>query len=325
MEDGSNATYGEYPTGGYGTTTYSDYGTSAGVLPRASPGLMRRPSNFHAISLSLLVFLPVLTFLLISLGWVFLYQQKPILFWSMTCACVGLSLLFMLVPPVRDGPRYWFNLGCLCLVAAVSANGVGLWNFKQHLETYWAHEGQQVYNVLPGDRALSHSDAGRLIFSGDAHVDVSASIGLQKGHRYCVAPIISATSPVQQIQYWAAGVDCCGRDSGSFSCGEVKDLKAHAGLVYLDHGLGHEALRYFKEAAREAGAAHGAEPSEDALFVEWTVDPDEAMRRYWSAGVLVLVASACAHAVVSSIAGLLVHFGCRRRAASRGKVDKRSL
>lgn len=229
------------------------YPSAQGLVPASAVAFGPRPQNFHSMSLGILIGLPVLLFNCISLCIALLFQALPGFCGGLTACGLALSLLFLLAPQKGDRPRYWFNLGFLCLIAVVAANLIGLLNFQRHFALFWAYEGQRDYtNVQPAELALTHLDAGKLYFSQETHVDTRAAVGITDGRsRFCVAPIVGDKRP-EVVEYWAAGMDCCD-NTGLFTCDEVGAKEARAGLVYLDYGPFQDQLALFRKAAREAG------------------------------------------------------------------------
>ena len=61
----------------------------------------------------------------------------------------------------------------------------------------------------------------------------------QDGSTFCVAPIVDSEANAS-VQFWAAGVDCCG---GRFDCDDAWDGKAHAGVrrAWREQPLGFDA------------------------------------------------------------------------------------
>mmetsp|Transcript_71273 Transcript_71273/g.230829 ORF Transcript_71273/g.230829 Transcript_71273/m.230829 type:complete len:297 (-) Transcript_71273:272-1162(-) len=288
---------------------------------QASVGL-QRPQAFHTMSLGLLVMLPTLMFLMISLFVVFLFHSVQPVIWVVVAICLLVSLVFMSARKVhmRDSPNFWLNLGSLCALATVAATAASLYNWQRHLARYWAYEGQRAYtNVLPSEPALSHLDAGRLLFSADARLDFAGAGVHGDSGRLCVAPILGS-APQATVEYWAAGVGCCG-PAGNFSCGAADDNQARGGLVFLTDGAAAGLLDGFRRAARHVGAARGLPPSADALFVQWVADPQEAQRGIWGEGMRFLVGSAAAYLGLSVVAGTALH--CCRRAPAKSRLEDR--
>jgi len=313
--------------GGYGSASYGGGapGMSYGGAGRDFP--QKRPPYFHTTSLCLLIFLPTGVFLAISLFLATLLHQARAACLMLITICLGMSFLLMAVRNNRGGPNYWFNLGFLCFVATFTASTAGIWNFDRNLGVYWAYEGQRDYsNVLPNEPALNHLDAGRIRFSSDAKLDFVNSVGYKDGNTFCVVPIVGP-SPAAPVQFWAAGVDCCGR-SGNFTCGDAGKGEVHSGLVYLEPAYKRfrkDPVDQFRLAVREAATLHGLASSPDALFIQWVADPDTAQRGHWKAGVGFLVSSSFVYLAVSVVVGVTLHFGRGPSASrSRAKLEGRS-
>uniref|UniRef100_A0A7S4QWE8 Uncharacterized protein n=1 Tax=Alexandrium monilatum TaxID=311494 RepID=A0A7S4QWE8_9DINO len=286
-----------------------------------------RPQNFHTISLALLIVPPAFIFLSISVFMVFLPHSAQAVIWVAVAVCLLISLIFMSVrKSQRDGPNFWLCLGCLCLLATTSAAAAGAYNWRSHVARYWAYAGQRAYsNVLPGEPALSHADAGSLAFSVDARLDLAraAAHRSEGGRLFCVAPVLGR-APQEAVQYWAAGVGCCQPSGSSFSCGAARSDRARGGLVYLQAGrFSSGDLSGFRRAAKAASAAHGLVLSPDALFVRWAEDPEQAEGGLWIDGIRFLVCSILVHFAFSLVAGAMLH--CCRRAPQKSKLEDRRL
>jgi len=185
-------------------------------------------------------------------------------------------------------------------------------NYERGMSKYYAYEGQREYvNVVPNELALSHLDAGKITFSSDAHLDFQHSATFRDGDIYCIVPIVG-NAAVTQIQYWAAGTNCC-EHNRNFTCDDAANSKAREGLVYLDVGVfANDAdVVGFRKAVKEATAAFGLKSSNDALFVRWVVNSDEAQRGYWNSSVGFIVGSTLIYLVISLVIGATIHFGSR--------------
>lgn len=282
----------------------------------------QRPQNFHTMSLGLLVLLPTCIFLLISFLMMYLSHSAQVAIWVAVAVCLLVSLIFMSARKtnLRDGPNFWLNLGFLCLLATVAATAVGVYNWRSHAARYWAYQGQRSYsNVLPGEPALSHIDAGSISFSADARLDLAGATGRRAdGRLLCVAPVMGSAQQ-QVVNYWAAGVDCC-LPSGNFTCGAAGSSEARGGVVYLRVGrFANADLDGFRRAAEEAAAARGLTSSPDALFLHWVEDAEQAERTFWNDGIHFLVLSIIIYSAFSATIGTMMH--CCRRAPAKSKLE----
>merc|ERR1719356_2311357 len=104
------------------------------------------------------------------------------------------------------------------------------------------------------------------------------SIGVldeEDGFTYCVAPVSSAEDSLQ-VQFWAAGVNCCGH-SRAFYCDDAQEPGSGSGVVVPTARSRRAALRSSKlyQAAAQASAAHGLQMPPKPLFVHWVKAPEE--------------------------------------------------
>lgn len=280
--------------------------------PDANGGSLRPGGNFHSRSLGHLVAWPAVVFFVTSASFVFLYHYAMELVFLIVGVCVAVSGGLMAVPNKRaNAPAFWFNVGILCLTAAIMGSAAGMWNFNRNTGLYWAYQGQREYtNVRPESPALSVLDAGKLQFSSDAKVDLSKAAGYKAGSMYCAAPVIGREQP-SPIEFWAAGVGCCDA-TGGFTCGKVKDDDARSGLVYLQElSLDTPDLSNLRNAAKAVQDQHGLASSSDALFVHWVDDPDRAAWEYHLSGVGFWIGTSLIYVGCSVGAGMLTHFGSR--------------
>lgn len=274
-----------------------------------------RPQYFHLMSLGILVQVPLVVLTLLMVLFAFAYDRAPGVVWAAVALCYGAALVLMAVRQTREGPRYWFNLGFLCVIATTAAIACGLVNWKRHFSVYAAYEGQRSYtNVLPMEPALSHLDAGKIMFSADAYIDVANAVGYTDGHLYCVAPIMGQSSQ-PLVEYWAAGVGCCHK-AGSFDCDDAGDRAAKGALVYLDR------TAHFQKAAKQAQALNGLVAAQDALYVRWVEDPDQAQRAYWNKGVAFMIGVIGIYVAFSLLCGCMLHF---RQAPAKMKMAFRDV
>jgi len=271
----------------------------------------RRPDNFHTKSLAILVFLPTSVFAVISGALTFSYHSNPGHAYLVMVMCFGISVVFMMVPRTRSAaPSYWFNMGVLCLVACLTGLGAAFSDINRHMSMYWLYEGQRMStNVHPSEPAVSHLDAGKIVFSDDARLDFPNAFAYGSKPTYCVVPVVGDAS-TKAVQYWAAGVNCC--THGNFTCDAATNREAHAGLVYVEE-LYEDVLRSFHKAIRKAGVEKKLKLEQEPLFVQWVVSPTQAQRSYYNAGVKYYILSVVLYLVSSVFVALCMHFGQRKQ------------
>lgn len=224
--------------------------------------------------------LPWLLFMGIGVLFIMLYYYfAPIMWFGIIVA--GMVCLMTIVGG-RSGEDshhglWWSVMGAFILVTLMAATVCGLMNFHQYMFHYWsALEGRQYTNVAPDALAAAHEDAGMIVFSDDATVDITKPIGFKAGEIFCVAPILRADAVGSDIQYWAAGTNCCrGRDF--FTCNDVLNKDARSGVVIRDEmsPIEESNLKYYKHAAQTAVETYGLTQVKEPIFVHWVKDIEQ--------------------------------------------------
>eukprot|EP00419_Tripos_fusus_P037629 CAMPEP_0172778850 /NCGR_PEP_ID=MMETSP1074-20121228/202120_1 /TAXON_ID=2916 /ORGANISM="Ceratium fusus, Strain PA161109" /LENGTH=382 /DNA_ID=CAMNT_0013615799 /DNA_START=291 /DNA_END=1440 /DNA_ORIENTATION=- len=129
--------------------------------------------------------------------------------------------------------------------------------------------------------ALSTSGqyAGIMYFKEDSRVRKETAVAFRNGMTYCVAPIMRhvqeskpgggpVAPPSGTVDFWAVGVDCCGKKGETFTCGEVGTSLARSGLRLMDG----TARSMFLLGVQEWSAGTGL-PVRHPVFFHWVVDP----------------------------------------------------
>lgn len=276
--------------------------------------------NFHTQSIGVLAVVPFLVYTTICFFFTYVYATSSATCWivvflslCMSCVCLTLS------SKRQDAPMFYVFLGVLAFLATVFGACFGHLNWSQSMSYSEHYDGQRTYNnVLPTEAALSHLDAGKIVFSGDSKLDLSKSMGYKDGSMYCLAPIVSGTA--KKIEYFAAGVDCC-QAKGGFECNDYDDKKAHSGLVYLKFG-DQDKLNNFRQAAKKYADDQGVNVSQDALFVKWVENADDAAGSYSTSGLVFFIVTSIIYLVISVMAAVGIHYSQRKEnaASSHGSV-----
>lgn len=184
------------------------------------------------------------------------------------------------------------TLSLLCLIAVVLGALAGGVAYCSGAIDYWAFDEHWQYtNVWPTELASAHRDASALVFAQGTVPDVQKGSGYTMGgHTYCVAPITmrDINLGIPDIQYWAAGRDCC-EENERFTCDDASLDSARAGLVlrnrtrtFYSAFVTHE-VDYYAEAARRAKVKFNiASTEEEPIFVRWVWDLDAGRVDFWS-------------------------------------------
>lgn len=181
-------------------------------------------------------------------------------------------------------------LSLLCAIAVVLGALAGGVAYCSGAIDYWAFDEHWQYtNVWPTELAAAHRDASALVFAQGTAPDARKVAGYTVGgHTYCVAPITMRVSlGIPDIQYWAAGRDCCEGDE-RFTCDDAGLDSARAGLVlrnrtfeFYSAFVTHE-VDYYAEAARHARVKFNIVSTEEQpIFVRWVWDLDAGRVDFW--------------------------------------------
>jgi len=304
-----------------GSTFLTHVNTSArnGGGKQAPGGNKKAPASAgggsNAVGMLLLTFVPWAFFVTVSCLFAFAYHRERLLVAAMVLALAGVSLMLMVLDARNrsgpGGPWYLF-LGILCFFAVFSSAFAGLYNYETHMFQYWSYEENRLYtNVLPSEPAEAHLDAGKIIFSPDARVDSTRSVGVKVGAVYCVAPIFDDTQATR-VEYWAAGTDCCG-SRADFSCDQSWDPEARSGVVIVDNNSFMSSHRnFYMQAVEVAEAAYDIVSAKKPIFVRWVADPQEVQDDFWRSGIGFLVAECCVYLLLSLVFGSAMHVSFRR-------------
>lgn len=209
------------------------------------------------------------------------------------------------------------------LVSVILGTWVGFFSYECCIGEYWMAEQLEArQNVLPSEPAGAYANAGELVFAEEARVDPSKSVGYKDTSVFCVAPIAS-DSPMETVQFWAAGVDCCGA-RGSFVCDDAWNPKAHAGVIIRNGtwSMFHEDIHsQYMKAVKLAEVTYGIASVEEPIFLRWVANPSQVELNIWRAGLGVLLAAVIISALLCGLQGCAIHVVLNR--SSRGDIRNR--
>lgn len=276
---------------------------------------------------ALFILMPWLMFTTIVTILVFAYHHFGMPVWCCVCMFLGIACLFAVlgITNRRNGQKFAI-LGALCAFATFVGCMAGLWEYHKVSAQYWLTDENRVYtNVLPGEPAVGHSDAGTLIFSVDSRVDLGKVVGYKSsGTVYCVAPITRQADTLDaRIEYFAAGTDCCHARTG-FTCGNAWNKNARSGLMLPESQPSKSLLfpghrEQYLRAAREAASIYGMVLSDEPLFLTWATDILQAHEDMLHDMLVFVFASSGLYLLFACVCGAIAHFVTRYqiRAASR--------
>jgi hypothetical protein len=288
------------------------------------------------LGLGALIGIPWLMFSILCGLFAFVYHHYALVVWAIISLWFLLAFLFMVLDARnRMGGSWFLLLGMLCVAAAVNGSIAGQYNYWTNMYPYWSYYEHSTYtNVLPTASAISHSDAGKIVFASTARVDTSRALGYKQGTVYCVAPILD-DHQVNRVEYWAAGVDCC-NSRGDFACDDTWDPTAKSGLVLpafmgatvsmanSDIGVRGKWWRStrdrFIQAVKMAEASYDLKSAENPLLVQWIANPQRYTDDLWRHGVGHVVGSISVYFLLSLIFGAGFQAFSKRAAAATQKA-----
>jgi len=171
------------------------------------------------------------------------------------------------------------------MLSATYLSDICYWSFAN---SYYSYQDLLSYpNIDPNlDRGQSYMDSGITYFKESTYVAVTKAVAFRSTAVYCAAPIVrqpienqDGTVAVETegtvvlptsgtIDWWAVGINCCDPSGNGFTCGEVGNPLARAGVRMLRE----DARPFFLMAVQEWNSQYGL-PSKHPLFFHWVQDP----------------------------------------------------
>jgi len=196
-------------------------------------------------------------------------------------ACIALTLVAAMKYRSGKKSRAWIAIALTMWAGLVCGYSLGDRYWYEHTVNYYNVKGMASYiNIDPAtDKGESYMDAGIMYFKEDSRVRKETAVAFRNGMTYCVAPIMRhvqeskpgggpVAPPSGTVDFWAVGVDCCGKKGETFTCGEVGTSLARSGLRLMDG----TARSMFLLGVQEWSAGTGL-PVRHPVFFHWVVDP----------------------------------------------------
>lgn len=161
-------------------------------------------------------------------------------------------------------------------------------NYHSYASIYYQYQDLLSYpNLDPDmDRGQTYMDSGIVYFKESTYVASTKAVAFQSTAIYCAAPIIRNPLENQEgsvavetegpivpptsgtVDWWAVGINCCDPAGNGFTCGEVGNPMARAGIRMLRE----DARPFFLMAVQEWDSQYKL-PSKHPLFFYWVQDP----------------------------------------------------
>jgi hypothetical protein len=187
--------------------------------------------------------------------------------------------------PRSEPTWYIFTFGSCVIAWTLSLVGGDI-NFYHNMQPFYDIMNLNTYPSVDPSRMRGQQlmDAGRIVFTDDARLDIKKSMGFKNLDIYCVAPITVGNQnvshmPLATYDFWAVGVNCCSGDGADFNCGDFNNPRAHSGLRLMRD----DQRAYFRLAVQQAEAAYNLK-GDHPLFFYWMQDPMLAVANYQDEG-----------------------------------------
>lgn len=264
--------------------------------------------------------LPWFVFVLAGLIFILCFHHLPVLVLLMVVSFIAVCFQSSALSWV-DRRRDRAHAIALCALAACTGTMAGGFVHSGGVHDYWAFNKKGHYtNAKTSTLADAFRDASMIAFAGDAQPNSERSAGYRGpgGQIYCVAPILArnpATVGEDTIQYWAAGMDCCDKGRGAYTCDDVDVPGVHHGLVIYNKtnpfsdALGlPRAVDHYLEAARIASARYPnlAPPAEEPIFLRWISDLEAGRHNLWWGALALWLRVSVMYLILCILLGLTV-------------------
>jgi len=297
----------------------SSYSMPAGSAPGTDPQLPEREAaSWHSLLRSgqlssktqmpdiwELIFLPWVVLIIVLMCMTLAHGSLSFMLWLPFVLVVGIAGFFTYVE-YRGRRTGEVILGALCVLAACIGFAVGLYAYTTWLREYYRlGAGAHYNNIAPTETAAGYIDATTIVFTDGSRVDGSRAYGYMDSQSkpydtYCVAPIAANPDASNQVQFWAAGRNCCLQRT-NFVCGEAESTSAHGGVA-----LAGPYPQAFKDAVAGAQYAYGLQAARDYMLVSWMEDPTAYKDRLRSRTRTFCLIFSGAYLLISAVVGFSV-------------------
>jgi hypothetical protein len=322
--------------GVFATTTLADdpfmtqagYG-GAGVAASTKAPVALPGSNFHIKYIALLVFVPWTTFVIVIVASA---VPPPGTIWSTFTFAV---CLLSIVVGLLFCQFYWSGrkgsihliVGLLTCLATIVAYGAGSEVSSVDMVNYWTYRSGVTYsNVPPNKPADAFQDSNIIDFTQMSRLDLRQVFGFRPhgtSSTYCVAPIIESDNPSKEINFWAAGMDCC-EPRRSFICGDASNMVARSGIVFPANSSTYSAHRWqqFRKSAQLAADLYGLSIPEYPIFVRWHEDAAGFQNNLYQEGLTKVIITCFVYLMASLFMAIGLHWFTSMQQGTIGKSSE---
>jgi len=284
----------------------------------AQPAKPRSGFLFHCQSLTMLIFVPWLLFVVCACAVGLTLYIMPAAGMLVVGLCLIFSGVFFYLGKVKKLSIYLY-IGILGFIGVLCGCSLGFAVDGAYFSQYFSLVTKRTYtNLLATQLAASHSDAGLIGFAESARITQAKVVGrYEGGTNYCVAPIQDVSKGVS-AQFWAAGFNCCLQRS-SFRCDDALSRSSSAGLVILkSNSSGYDG---FRRAAQQAAAVYGLTTlPKDPVFVRWVEDPFLARYNLLRDGFAYIIFFAVVYLICIGMVASVLHVSTRNNEAAHKRT-----
>lgn len=311
------AKYNHGPEGQYRTMGSMGTYDIEGTRPPSDKSLLRRGDPVDSdneetkVNMCELVLVPwVLLALVLGCYLIAGANGQIAVLWIMPLVLTMLILAYVRTS-YRRGDSDEVVLGFLALTAVVIGAAVGLFaNFFMLQELHRINQGASYFNVLPSELASAHGDASSMVFVNGTRLNLAESFGFTDANSqlstvYCVAPVTNGEPSFKHIQYWAAGIDCCGQTK-PFTCGDAQNPTAQGGLRLSPFVEDSSTKKLFEQAIKGSLDKFGLVAGNEYILLSWTENPIQYRDNLWYGSWKLFSVFAGVYLIISAMVGFVI-------------------
>lgn len=286
-----------------------------GRPPSTDKSLLRRGDEEYdltnKVTMSELVLVPWVLLVLVLVCYLFAGVNGQIfILWLIPLVLLSLIAAFIRYN-YQQGNSDEVVLGFMTLAAVVISTAIGVFcNLAMLEELHRLNQGASYFNVLPGQEVASVADGTSFVFHNSTSVNRAHFFGyIDAGSPnrpiYCVAPVTNGEQNFKRIQYWAAGINCCGKKK-PFTCGAAEKRSAHGALLLNPDLQGSTHQDFFAKAITGAQDKYGLVAGNSHLLLEWKEDPMKYTSELWYHSWFTMVVFAVVYLAISGMAAFMI-------------------